>query len=120
MLNLPVHDAHDPLLRTPPTAAPVRPRQQPTGRRPDRPQGVRGLFAACADTFEGRRDTAVLMLLLTVPAERRWFGFALADVDLELDVLPVLGKDRRRGRCRSPSAPDCPGPPPARPGPDTE
>src|SRR5687767_11498771 len=74
MLNLPVHDAHDPLLRTPPTAAPVRPRQQPTGRRPDRPQGVRGLFAACADTFEGRRDTAVLMLLLTVPAERRWSG----------------------------------------------
>jgi site-specific recombinase XerD len=55
------------------------------------------LFAACAGKrFEDRRDTALLMLLLDTGARRAELtGLRLADVDLELDVLLVLGKGRR-------------------------
>jgi site-specific recombinase XerD len=51
----------------------------------------------CAgNTFEGRRDTALLMLLLDTGVRRaEMVGVKLVDVDLELDVLLVLGKGRR-------------------------
>jgi site-specific recombinase XerD len=43
-----------------------------------------------------RRDTALLMMLLDTGARRAELaGLRLADVDLELDVLVVLGKGRR-------------------------
>jgi site-specific recombinase XerD len=70
---------------------------------PDRPvpivaeDGLKRLFRACAgNTFEARRDTALLMLLLDTGARRaEMVGLTLTDVDLELDVLLVLGKGRR-------------------------
>jgi site-specific recombinase XerD len=70
---------------------------------PDRPvpivpeDGLKRLFRACAgNTFEARRDTALLMLLLDTGARRaEMVGLQLTDVDLELDVLLVLGKGRR-------------------------
>jgi site-specific recombinase XerD len=70
---------------------------------PDKPvpivpaDGLKRLFRACAgSTFEGRRDTALIMLLLDTGARRdEMAGLKLADVDLELDVLLVLGKGRR-------------------------
>jgi site-specific recombinase XerD len=60
-------------------------------------EALKRLFHACAgNTFEGRRDTALLMLLLDTGARRaEMVGIKLADVDLELDVLLVLGKGRR-------------------------
>jgi site-specific recombinase XerD len=68
--------------------------------------GLKRLFRACAgNTFEARRDTALLMLLLDTGARRdEMAGLKLTDVDLELDVLLVLGKGRRErtlpfGRC---------------------
>jgi len=70
---------------------------------PDKPvpivpeDGLKRLFRVCAgNTFEARRDTALLMLLLDTGARRdEMAGLRLADVDLELDVLLVLGKGRR-------------------------
>jgi site-specific recombinase XerD len=70
---------------------------------PDKPvpvvpeDGLKRLFRACAgNTFEARRDTALLMLLLDTGARRdEMAGLKLTDVDLELDVLLVLGKGRR-------------------------
>jgi site-specific recombinase XerD len=70
---------------------------------PDKPvpivpeDGLKRLFKACAgNTFEARRDTALLMLLLDTGARRdELAGLKLSDVDLELDVLLVLGKGRR-------------------------
>jgi integrase len=55
--------------------------------------GLRRLLSACAGKgFEARRDTAIIMLLLDTGARRA----ELADhVDLNLDVLLVLGKGRR-------------------------
>ncbi len=69
---------------------------------PDKPvplvpeDGLMRLFRACAGTsFEARRDTALIMLLLDTGARRdEMAGLKLADVDLELDVLLVLGKGR--------------------------
>jgi site-specific recombinase XerD len=60
-------------------------------------EALKRLFQACAgNTFEARRDTALLMLLLDTGARRaEMVGIKLADVDLELDVLLVLGKGRR-------------------------
>jgi integrase len=59
--------------------------------------GLKRLFAACAGaSFEARRDTALVMLLLDTGARREEMaGLTLADVDLDLDVLLVLGKGRR-------------------------
>jgi site-specific recombinase XerD len=59
--------------------------------------GLKRLFAACAGPgFEARRDTALIMLLLDTGARRaEMVGLRLADVDLDLDVLLVLGKGRR-------------------------
>jgi site-specific recombinase XerD len=70
---------------------------------PDKPipivpaDGLKRLFRACTgNTFEARRDTALIMLLLDTGARRdEMAGLKLADVDLELDVLLVLGKGRR-------------------------
>jgi site-specific recombinase XerD len=70
---------------------------------PDKPvpivpaDGLKRLFRACAgNTFEARRDTALLMLLLDTGARRDEMArLKLTDVDLELDVLLVLGKGRR-------------------------
>ncbi|HEV8649071.1 MAG TPA: tyrosine-type recombinase/integrase [Actinomycetes bacterium] len=70
---------------------------------PDKPvpivpeDGLTRLFRACAgNTFEARRDTALIMLLLDTGARRdELMSRTLADVDLELDVLLVLGKGRR-------------------------
>jgi site-specific recombinase XerD len=70
---------------------------------PDKPvpivpaDALKRLFAVCAgNTFEGRRDTALLMLLLDTGARRaEMAGLTLDDLDLDLDVLVVLGKGRR-------------------------
>jgi site-specific recombinase XerD len=70
---------------------------------PDKPvpivpeDGLKRLFRVCAgNTFEARRDTALIMLLLDTGARRdEMSALKLADVDLELDVLLVLGKGRR-------------------------
>jgi site-specific recombinase XerD len=70
---------------------------------PDKPvpivpeDGLKRLLRVCAgNTFEARRDTALIMLLLDTGARRaEMVGLTLADVDLELDVLLVLGKGRR-------------------------
>jgi site-specific recombinase XerD len=58
---------------------------------------LKRLFAACAgSTFEARRDTGLLMLLLDTGARRtEMTGLTLDDLDLDLDVLVVLGKGRR-------------------------
>jgi site-specific recombinase XerD len=68
---------------------------QPVPIVPD--DGLKRLFKACAgNTFEAHRDTALLMLLLDTGARRdEMAGLKLADVDLELDVVLVLGKGRR-------------------------
>jgi integrase/recombinase XerC len=70
-------------------------------------EALKRLFQACAGTtFEARRDTALLMLLLDTGARRaEMVGIKLADVDLELDVLLVLGKGRRERTCRSAAGP---------------
>jgi site-specific recombinase XerD len=70
---------------------------------PDKPvpivpaDALKRLFAICAgSSFEVRRDTALLMLLLDTGARRAEItGLTLDDLDLDLDVLVVLGKGRR-------------------------
>jgi site-specific recombinase XerD len=59
--------------------------------------GLRRLLAACAGKgFAARRDTAIIMLLLDTGARRaELVDLHLADVDLDLDVLLVVGKGRR-------------------------
>jgi site-specific recombinase XerD len=74
---------------------------------PDRPvpivpaDGLKRLFRACAgNAFEARRDTALIMLLLDTGARRdEMAGLKLVDVDLELDVLLVLGKAAASAPC---------------------
>jgi site-specific recombinase XerD len=68
---------------------------QPVPVIPD--NGLRRLLAACAGkAFEARRDTAMIMLLLDTGARRaELVDLQLAHVDLDLDVLLVLGKGRR-------------------------
>jgi site-specific recombinase XerD len=68
---------------------------QPVPVIPD--DGLRRLLAACAGKgFEARRDTAMIMLLLDTGARRaELVDLKLAHVDLDLDVLLVLGKCRR-------------------------
>src|SRR5215217_7142879 len=76
----------DPMARMRPPLVPAKP-------VPIVPaDGLKRLFAA----FEARRDTALIMLLLDTGARREEIaGLTLADVDLDLDVLLVLGKGRR-------------------------
>ncbi len=70
---------------------------------PDKPvpivsaDALKRLFAVCAGSaFEARRDTALLTLLLDTGARRaEMAGLTLDDLDLDLDVLVVLGKGRR-------------------------
>jgi site-specific recombinase XerD len=68
---------------------------QPVPVIPD--DGLRRLLAACAGKgFEARRDTAMIMLLVDTGARRaELVDLKLAHVDLDLDVLLVLGKGRR-------------------------
>jgi site-specific recombinase XerD len=65
---------------------------QPVPVIPD--DGPHRLLAACAGKgFEARRDTAMIMLLLDTGARRaELVDLKLAHVDLDLDVLLVLGK----------------------------
>jgi site-specific recombinase XerD len=81
----------NPMARMKPPIVP----DQPVPIGPE--DGLKRLFKACAgNTFEARRDTALLMLLLDTGARRdEMAGLTLTDVDLELDVLLVLGKGRR-------------------------
>jgi len=81
----------DPMARIRPPIVP----DTPVPVVPD--EGLKRLFRACAGTtFEARRDTALLMLLLDTGARRaEMVGLTLDDVDLDLDVLLVLGKGRR-------------------------
>jgi site-specific recombinase XerD len=70
---------------------------------PDKPvpivpaDALKRLLTVCAgSTFEARRDTALLTLLLDTGARRaEMTGLTLEDLDLDLDVLVVLGKGRR-------------------------
>jgi site-specific recombinase XerD len=81
----------DPMAKMKPPAIP----EQPVPVLPD--EALRRLFAACAGKdFEARRDTAMIMLLLDTGARRaELVDLKLAHVDLDLDVLLVLGKGRR-------------------------
>jgi integrase/recombinase XerC len=81
----------NPMARMKPPIIPER----PIPIVPD--DGLRRLLAACAGKgFEARRDTAIIMLLLDTGARRAELAdLQLAHVDLNLDVLLVLGKGRR-------------------------
>jgi site-specific recombinase XerD len=59
--------------------------------------GLRRLLATCAGkSFEDRRDTALILLLVDVgPRRAELMGLTVADVDFDLDVLLLLGKGRR-------------------------
>jgi site-specific recombinase XerD len=59
--------------------------------------GLRRLLATCAGkSFEDRRDTALILLLVDVgPRRAELMGLTVTDVDFDLDVLLVLGKGRR-------------------------
>jgi site-specific recombinase XerD len=81
----------DPMARMRPPIVPDKP-------VPIVPEGtLKRLFQLCAgNTFEARRDTALLMPLLDTGARRAEISeLTLDDVDLDLDVLLVLGKGRR-------------------------
>ena len=69
--------------------------EQPVPVVPD--DGLRRLPKACdGRDFETRRDTAIILLLLdTGPRRGELAGVKLADVDLDLEVITVLGKGRR-------------------------
>jgi site-specific recombinase XerD len=81
----------DPMAKMKPPIVPVNPVPVVPA------DGLKRLFAACAGkSFEARRDTALIMLLLDTGARRaEMAGLKLTDVDLDLDVLLVLGKGRR-------------------------
>jgi len=74
--------------------APIIP-EQPVPVVPE--DGLRRLLATCAGkTFEDRRDTALILLLVDVgPRRAELMGAKVADLDFDLDVLLVLGKGRR-------------------------
>jgi integrase len=102
----------DPMARMKPPTVPAKP-------VPIVPaDGLKRLFAACAGAgFEARRDTALVMLLLDTGARRaEMVGLKLTDVDLDLDVLLVLGKGRRERAAVWPQGRRRPGPLPSRPG----
>jgi site-specific recombinase XerD len=81
----------NPIARMKPPIIP----EHPVPILPD--DGLRRLLSACAGKgFEARRDTAIIMLLLDTGARRAELAdLQLAHVDLNLDVLLVLGKGRR-------------------------
>jgi len=80
-----------------PTAKMKRPivPEQPVPVVPE--DGLRRLLATCAGkTFEDRRDTALILLLVDVgPRRAELMGLKVSDVYFDLDVLLVLGKGRR-------------------------
>jgi integrase/recombinase XerC len=80
-----------PMARMKPPIVP----EQPVPVVPD--DGLRRLLKACdGRDFEARRDTAIVMLLLDIgPRRGELAGVKLADVDLDLEVISVLGKGRR-------------------------
>jgi site-specific recombinase XerD len=80
----------DPMAKMKPPIVPVNPVPVVPA------DGLKRLFAACAGTsFEARRDTALVMLLLDTGARRaEMVGLKLADVDLDLDVLLPPSADR--------------------------
>jgi site-specific recombinase XerD len=81
----------DPTARMKPPIVP----EQPVPVVPE--DGLRRLLATCAGkTFEDRRDTALILLLVDVgPRRAELMGLKVNDVDFDLDVLLVLGKGRR-------------------------
>jgi site-specific recombinase XerC len=84
---------------------PVRPmaRMRPP-RVPDQPVPVvredafRRLLETCADRdFEARRDTALILLLADVgPRRAEVAGMRLTDLDFDLQVAVMVGKDGRQ------------------------
>jgi site-specific recombinase XerD len=83
--------ATNPMARVKPPIVP----DQPVPVVPE--DGLRRLLAACAGkSFEERRDTALILLLVDVgPRRAELMGLRVSDVDFDLDVLLVLGKGRR-------------------------
>jgi integrase/recombinase XerC len=81
----------NPMARMRPPIVP----EQPVPIVPE--DGLRRLLAVCAGRgFDARRDTAIIMLLLDTGARRAELAdLQLAHVDLDLDVVLVLGKGRR-------------------------
>ena len=81
----------DPMAEMKPPIIP----EQPVPVVPE--DGLRRLLATCAGkSFEDRRDTALILLLVDVgPRRAELMGLTVADVDFDLDVLLVLGKGRR-------------------------
>ena len=81
----------NPMARMKPPIIP----EQPVPVVPE--DGLRRLLATCAGkSFEGRRDTALILLLVDVgPRRAELMGLTVDDVDFDLDVLLVLGKGRR-------------------------
>jgi site-specific recombinase XerD len=84
-------DIANPMAKMKPPIVP----EQPVPVIPE--DGLRRLLKACeGKDFEGRRDTALIMLLLDTGARRdELMSRKLTDLDLELDVLVVLGKGHR-------------------------
>ena len=84
-------DVPSPMAKMKPPIVP----EQPVPVIPD--DGLRRLLKVCEGKgFEARRDTVLIMLLLDTGARRgELVGLKLTDVDLDLDVLLVLGKGRR-------------------------
>jgi site-specific recombinase XerD len=80
-----------------PTAKMKRPivPEQPVPVVPE--DGLRRLLATCTGkSFEDRRDTTLILLLVDVgPRRAELMGLKISDVDFDLDVLLVLGKGRR-------------------------
>jgi site-specific recombinase XerC len=83
--------AANPMARVKPPIVP----EQPIPVVPE--DGLRRLLATCeGKSFEERRDTALILLLVDVgPRRAELMGAKVADLDFDLDVLLVLGKGRR-------------------------
>src|SRR5918995_3476296 len=83
--------AANPMARVKPPIVP----EQPVPVVPE--DGLRRLLATCdGKSFEERRDTALILLLVDVgPRRAELMGLRVSDVDFDLDVLLVLGKGRR-------------------------
>jgi integrase len=97
---------------------PIIPPEQPVPVVPE--DGLRRVLATCAGkSFEDRRDTALILLLVDIgPRRAELMGLTVADVDFDLDVLLVLGKGRReRGAAVRPQERGGARPLPARPRP---
>jgi len=83
--------ATNPMARVKPPIVP----EQPVPVVPE--DGLRRLLATCeGKSFEERRDTALILLLVDVgPRRAELMGLRVSDVDFDLDVLLVLGEGRR-------------------------